>query len=230
MLTRVSLIILFISFISGCSNQGSEQLNEEHNSVLNTPVLAESNPGDISVVCSVLYHVDDFNSWLIEYNKIGHETIVILRNVDDPSLVIVFEGGQSKDMVEGRTSELVEADFLDAATVNGDHVVSYYDVQYMGSSEKEYKHYVALIFNTKDINQFLASLKKDLSHYVDYGLTPMGIGTNPSNPEQVYMLLTLEDFITFRKSTNSPRKINRFISSLNLPDETLILNWARADL
>jgi hypothetical protein len=228
MLLRVSLVILFISFISGCSNQGTEQLNEEHDSVPNSPALAESNPGGISKVCSVLYHVNDFDAWLLEYNKRAQGTIIVLRNVDDPSIVIVFEGGQSQDMVEGRTSELAEADFLKAATVDGDHVISYYDIQYMGSSEKEYKHYVALMFNMKDINQFLGSLKKDLSHYVDYGLTPMGIGTNPSNPEQVYMLLTLEDFVAFRKRTNSPRKINRFISSLNLPDETLILNWARA--
>ena len=64
-----------------------------------------------------------------------------------------------------------------------------------------------LCLKLEDINQLVESLKEDFNLYDEYGLKPVGIGTNPYNSEQVYMLLTLEDFVSFRKRTNSPREI-----------------------
>ena len=230
MILRISHVILFMFLLNGCSNQGSDQPIDEVSSESSSITLAESNPGSISVVCGVIYKVEDFNTWLEAYNKIAVGTIVQLRNVIDPSLVIVFEGNESLTMAEGRAAALSDNDFLNSATVMGDPIIFYNNVRYMSPSQKAYKHYVALMFEMEDISKFLESLKTDIGLYASHGLTPMGIGTNPHSPEQVYMLLTLEDFVSFRKKINSPRKIRRFATSLNLPEETLILNLARTDL
>jgi hypothetical protein len=230
MILRVSLVILFICFLNGCSNQGAEQNIDEVSSEPIERVLTESNPVNISVVCGVLSKVDDFDSWLSEYKKVAQGTIILLRMVDDPSVVMVFEGGESLAMMEGRAEILTNDEFSKTATVLSDPIVSYFDVQYMSTPEKDYKHYVAFMFELKDINNFLESLKTDLALYAEYGLTPMGVGTNPHNSEQVYMILTLEDFVSFRKRTNSPREFRRIIKKLNLPEDAMMLDWAETTL
>lgn len=215
---------------NGCSNQGAEQDIAEVSSEPVNSAFAESNPGNISVVCGVLSKVDDFDSWISEYKKIAQGTIIILRMVEDPSMVMVFEGGESLAMMEGRSGKLTNDDFLRSATVMSEPLVSYFDIQYMAQSEKDYKQYVAFMFELEDINQLLESFKSDLNLYAEYGLTPMGVGTNPHNPEQVYMLLTLEDFVSFRKRTNSPREFRGIIKKLNLPEEAMMLNWAKTTI
>lgn len=227
---RVSLIILFMWLFNGCSNQGAEQDIAEVSSEPVNSAFAESNPGNISVVCGVLSKVDDFDSWISEYKKIAQGTIIILRMVEDPSMVMVFEGGESLAMMEGRAEILTNDQFSKNATVLSEPLVSYFDIQYMAQSEKDYKQYVAFMFELEDINQLLESFKSDLNLYAEYGLTPMGVGTNPHNPEQVYMLLTLEDFVSFRKRTNSPREFKRIIRSLKLPEEAMMLNWAKTTI
>jgi hypothetical protein len=228
MILRISLIILFISFLNGCSNQGSKETIVEISPNTNGLTLAESNPGNLTSVCGVIYEVGDFDSWVAEYNKRAQGTIILLRNVKAPSLLVVFEGGNSLEMVESRATELVDKEFLQDATVLGEPVVSYYNVQYMNPAEEAHQYYVGLIFETKNINSLLESLSNNINIYDSYGLLPMGIGNDPFNPSKVYMLLTLDDFISFQKQTNSPRKIKRFAKSLGLPEETLILNFARA--
>lgn len=227
---RVSLFILFMWLFNGCSNQGAEQDIAEVSSEPVNSAFAESNPGNISVVCGVLSKVDDFDSWLSEYKKIAQGTIILLRMVDDPSVVMVFEGGESLAMMEGRAEILTNDQFSKTATVLSEPIVSYFDIQYMAQSEKDYKQYVAFMFELEDINQLLESFKSDLNLYAEYGLTPMGVGTNPHNPEQVYMLLTLDDFVSFRKRTNSPREFKRIIRSLKLPEEAMMLNWAKTTI
>ena len=230
MIRRISLVILFMWCLNGCSNQGTEQVIEEVSSEPENPTLSESNPADISVVCGILSQVEDFDTWLGEYKKIAQRTIILLRMVDDPSMVMVFEGGESLEMMEGRAATLTNEEFLSAATTMGKPVVSYFDVQYMRTSEKDYKQYVAFLFEMEDISQLLISLKEDLNHYGEYGLAPVGVGTNPHDREQVFMLLTLEDFVSFRKRTNSPGEFRRIINKLELPEEAMMLNWARTTL
>ena len=230
MILRISSVILFIVFLFGCSNQSSEQITEEILATNNETSLVESNPGNISVVCGALFKVNDFDTWIKAYEKSAEGIIILLRNVDDPSLVLSFEGRQSQDLVEQRAIELMDNKFLKEAGVMGDPVVNYYDVQYMSQSETDYKHYVGLIFEIDDIKQLLAALVRDINVYASYGLVPMGIGTDPIHTNEVYMLLSLDDFVSFRKQTNSPRKIKRFINSLNLPAATTISNWAKTSL
>ena len=230
MILRISLVIIFISCINGCSNQGSEQSITEISSDTNSITLAESNPGDLTSVCGVIYQVSDFDTWVAEYNKRAQGTLILLRNVKVPSLLVVFEAANSHDIIESRGAQLVDKEFLQAATVLGEPVVSYYDIQYMNPTEEPHQYYVGLIFETKDINSLLESVGHNINLYDSYGLLPMGIGTDPFNPSKVYMLLTLDDFVSFQKKTNSPRKIKRFAKSLSLPEETLILNMARAKL
>jgi hypothetical protein len=230
MITRISLVILFMWCLNGCSNQGTEQVIEEVSSEPASPALSENEPAGISTVCGVLSQVEDFDTWLGEYRKIAMGTIFLLRMVDDPSMVMVFEGGESLEMMEGRAATLTNEEFLAAATVMGEPVVSYFDVQYMRTSEKDYKQYVAFMFDLEDIDQFLISLQEDLDLYTEYGLAPVGVGTNPHNSEQVYMLLSLEDFVSFRKRTNSTREFRRIINKLKLPEDAMMLNWAKTTL
>lgn len=230
MILRVSLVILFMCFLNGCSNQGAEQNIDEISSEPIERNPTESNPGNISVVCGVLSKVDNFDSWLSEYKKIAQGTIILLRMVDDPSVVMVFEGGESLVMMEGRAEMLTNDEFSKTATVLSEPIVSYFDVQYMRASERDYKQYVAFMFEMENINPLIEALKEDVNLYAEYGLLPVGIGTNPHNREQVYMLLTLEDFVSFRKRTNSPREFRRIIKKLNLPEEAMMLNWAKTTL
>lgn len=230
MILRVSLVILFMWILNGCSNQDTEQNIDEVSSEPINPTLNESNPENISVVCGVLFKVDSFDSWLVEYRKIAEGTIILLRMVDDPSMVMVFEGGETLEMMEDRVDELTNSEFLSIASVSSKPVISFFDIQYMRTSEKDYKQYVAFMFELEDINKLLGSLNEDLNLYNEYGLKPVGIGTNPHDSEQVYMLLTLEDFVSFRKRTNSPREFRRIINILKLPEDAMMLNWARTTL
>ena len=227
---RVSLAIIFISVLIGCSNQGAEQIATETSMEKGSSALADSNPGNIKAVCGVLFRVKEFDVWSTEYNKKAEGTIVMLRMVDDPSFVIVFEGTNSVIEAEARASTLIDDEFLTSSKVIEDPIVSYFDVRYMRPPEKDYKHYLAIMFKTEDLDQLFASFNSEFNNYEDYGLTPVGVGTNPENEQEVYMLLTLEDFVSFRKRTNSPGEMRRFISSLKLPKDASILNWARADI
>ena len=189
MILRVSLVILFMWVLNACYNQGSEENIGELSSEAINPAVTESNPANISSVCGILSKVEDFDAWLVEYKKIAQGTIILLRMVDDPSMVMVFEGGASLEMMEDRAKKLTNDKFLSTATVMSDPVVSYFDVQYMNTPEKDYKQYVAFLFELEDISQLLESIKTDLNLYAEYGLTPMGVGTNPDIREQVYMIL-----------------------------------------
>ena len=231
MILRLSLVILFMWILNGCSNQDTGQNIDEVSSEPVNPTLTESNPGNISVVCGVLFKVDSFDSWLEEYKKIAEGTIILLRMVDDPSMVMVFEGGETLEMMDDRVDKLTNSEFLSIASVSSKPVISFFDVQYMSPPPaKDYRHYVAFMFELEDIDPLLESLNEDLNLYTEYGLTPMGIGTNPHNSEQVYMILTLEDFVSFRKRTNSTREFRRIINKLKLPEETMMLNWAKTTL
>jgi hypothetical protein len=230
MILRISLVILFMWCLNGCSNQGTEQVIEEVSSESASPLFSENEPAEISVVCGALSQVGDFDTWLSEYKKIARGTIFLLRMVDDPSMVMVFEGGETLEMMEGRAATLTNEEFIAAATVMGEPVVSYFDVQYIRTSEKDYKQYVAFMFEMEDISQLLKSMKDDFKLYDEYGLKPIGVGTNPHNSEQVYMLLSLEDFVSFRKRTNSPREFRRIINKLELPEDAMMLNWTKTTL
>ena len=227
MLLRFSLAILIIVLFAGCSEEDSENVVEEITTISSSLQLAKSNPQGISSVCGVIFQVSEYDTWLEEYNKRNKGTIIVLRNVNDPSLLVVFEGSNSQEMIEGRAAVLTDDEFLTAATAMGEPVVSYYDVQYMNPAEQEHIYYVALIFDAEDMGQLLASVERNITMYDGYGLLPMGIGNDPFNPTKVYMLLTLDDFVSFKKHTNSPRKRKRFARSLNLPEETLILNMTK---
>ncbi len=230
MIQRVSLVILIMSTLIGCSNNSTELPVEVVTADPNSPVMAASNPGNITAVCGVLYKVDDFDAWLTTYRKSAEHNITILRSVNDPSIVLTFEGGESQSMVETRAAELVSEDFISEATVVGEPNISYFDVQYMNPADDSHKQFVALGFVTDDIEEFLKDLSRDINIYSGYGLRPVGIGTNPVDSESVYMLLALDDFVSFSKRTNSPRKLKRFINHINLPEETDIAIWTKTNL
>jgi hypothetical protein len=227
---RIGFIILFGFLFVTCSNQGTDFVADEVGTMEGGPQLAESNPGYIYAVCGVVFKVNNFDDWLLAYNKSADSTIMLLRNINDPSIVMVFEGGATHEKVEDRATDLQHENFLAEAAVVGDPIISFYNVEYMSSSETEMNHYVGLSFTMDNIEGFLASLKEDIGLYHNYGLIPLGIGTDLENPEEVYMLLSLHDFVKFRKRTNSPRKIHRFTNSLKLPESTLMSTWTKSKL
>jgi hypothetical protein len=227
---RIGYIILFGAFLSSCSNQGAEIATDEIGITNDGPQLAESQPGDVSAVCGVVFEVSDFDDWLLAYNRSADATLILLRNINNPSIVMVFEGGSTHEKVRGRAANLSHENFLQESAVVGAPVVSLYNLQYRRPSETEMSHYVGLSFKMENFEEFLESLKEDIGLYHSYGLIPVGIGTDFEDPEEVYMLLSLQDFVTFRKRTNSPRKIHGFTNSLKLPESTMMSTWTKSKL
>jgi hypothetical protein len=229
MTKRLGIIFLVGIMFFGCYNSDNGTSAEEPSARIAEKRTVKS-ADNISIVCGVFFEVSDFDVWLNEYNKPGKNNIITLRNVHDPKMVVVFESMPSLEAAKSRASSLCNQAFISRARLMGKPAESYYEVQYYITPIKDYKYYLAFTFMADDTDLWLESLDTNMIHFNKNGLTPMGIGTNPGNASEVYMLLTLKDFVEFRKRNNAPRKLKHLLEELGLPENTVISYWAKHSL
>jgi hypothetical protein len=181
----------------------------------------------MSFVSGMLFKVEDFEKWLYAYHDASEGLIIGLRNVDDPKLALIFEGANSMDILEGRVSKLSSESFLSTATSVGEPFSSFYKIEYVTKAENPPKTFFALSFTAENSLDWIAWTEKFQDYFMELNLETAGIGTNPEDPLQVYILFRLNDFVEFRKNHNSPRKVDRLLENLSLPRNTLLSYWIR---
>lgn len=184
---------------------------------------------EIGMVSGVLFEVEDFDKWMRAYEQETNGLIIAFRNVDDPDMTLVFEGSKSKELAEKRVERLTSDEFLSVSSALGDPISSFYEVKYFDKRSDLPDHYVALSYSAGgDPDQdWMEYVQSNDSLFMEYKIEPAGIGTNPEDGEQVYILYRQYDFISFRKSLNSPRKINKFLDKFQMPEHTMISYWVR---
>lgn len=225
MIRTLSLLLLF-SLIS-CIEQPHEEDVTVPASLMLKSAGREAN--EIGMVNGVLFEVDNFNTWMLEYEKVSKDLIIAFRNVDNPKMTLVFEGSGSHELAKSRVKLLSSEAFIKRSTALGDPVSSYYKIEYFDKVPDPSPHFIALSYPSGgDPEQdWLGFIEQNKPYFDELKIEGAGIGTNPENPEQAYLLFRQEDFVSFRKSMNSPKKINKFLNKLNLPEHTLISYWVR---
>jgi len=184
---------------------------------------------DIGMVSGVLYGVESFEKWLSEYRKVSEGLIIALRNVDDPKLTLVFEGSKTYDLAKNRVELLTSEEFINQSSAFDSPLPSYFSVRYFDKGTIPVSNYVALSYREGGElkRDWLAFVRTNQDFFESLQIEPAGIGIDPENYEHAYLLFRQKDYVAFKKAMNSPRKIDKFLDSLKLPEQTLISYWFR---
>ena len=181
------------------------------------------------LVNGIVFKVEDFDKWMNVYGKIADGLIIAFRNVDAPDMTLIFEGQSTLEAALERTETLTSEDFLAGSSAYDDPITSYYEIAYVDTVANPPNHFFALSYSSGgDIERnWPAFVRDNMAYFKELGLEPSGIGTDPRQADRGYLLFRQYDFIALRKTLNSPRKINKFLERLELPDQTLISYWVR---
>ena len=227
-LMRTLILTLFGAIFLGCTvSEPTESVEETKTTVLLKTAGLEKE--DIGVVSGVLFDVENFDIWLEAYRKSSKGLIIALRNVDAPKITLVFEGFKTKAEADDQVKHLSSEVFIKEARSQGDPISSYYKIEYFDKIPVPDPHFFALSYSEggdpeRNWIDFVTSNKEV---FEQAGIEPAGIGTNPDDKNQAYLLFRQKDFVSFRKSMNSPNKINKFLDKLDLPEHTLLSYWVR---
>lgn len=224
----IAIIFIFTSLcIFSCEKSSQEENEKSIAAVADSEV---STPESFPFVYGVAYDVEDYDAWVDAYNEAKGETIILLRNVDNPAIIVVYEQTNSIKEAEERSKILTSDAFIEKSHTLGNAVDSYYDVKLFQPPEVDYKIYVALIFESENPNDWINKVKANPQLVTRHGLIPAGIGINTFNKEQVYLLAALENYLEFKKNTNTSKEIGKLYEALGVPDNTMISFWGKANL
>lgn len=225
MILRGGLVFILIFILSCADKMAEEQKEELAPSISNNEVISRA-PEKFAVACGMLFMVEDYDTWIKSYTAKAKNLLVVLRNVNDPAMVVLFEAVQSEEAAVKRTNDMLDNTFLNNSGIKGNPVVDYYNVKYYNPPNERNKYYLALTFELENSIEWIQAIASRVNDFSLSGLTPVGIGTNSNNEHDVYILLTLDDYVGFRKANNAPRKIKSLIARLELPENTLISYWS----
>ncbi|MEN8247951.1 MAG: hypothetical protein ABFS32_03400 [Bacteroidota bacterium] len=228
-----SIVIIFISvsfLLLGCIDSTQQEKNSDTVAAVAESEVSVTVSADFPFVCGVAYDVDNFQEWLNTYKKSQGKTLILFRNVDNPAIILVYEQAESMQEAEERGKVLTSDEYIDQSHTLGTPVYTHYEVKLFEPQEKEYKIYVALIFEAENPNEWISKAKTNLGPFNDQGIVPVGIGINAFNKNQVYLLAALEDYINIKKNTNTPKEIGKLYKKLGVPDHTMISFWGKVKL
>jgi len=230
MILRTGYLLLILITLGACSGDSSEsQTDEVISSETSSEVPNEAKTNNFSVVCGLLFKVEDFVVWEEEYKKHAQNTIIYLRSIDDPNIIVLFEGNNSHQDAVSRITSVMDKAFSENSGVKGEPVTTNYNLRYFEPKDGEDSHFLALSFNAENKDNWLAMSKERIEQLANYGLTPLGMGSNFDKPENIYILLAVENLEEFRDNNNSPREINNFLNTLNFPKNTGLSFWFRPE-
>ena len=181
------------------------------------------------MVSGMVFEVEEFNSWMDAYGEVAEGLIIAFRNVDAPDVTLVFEGSPDLESAKERVALLSSDAFLRSSTAFDDPIASYYEIKFVDTVSNPPTHFFALSYANdgdpeKDWFEFV---KRNMAYFKELNIEPSGIGIDPRQPDRGYLLFRQFDFVASRKMLNSPRKINKFLDRLGLPEHTLISYWIR---
>jgi hypothetical protein len=230
MIQRIGYFLLIALILIGCSGDSSENQTDEYlSSGSSTEVLDDTKATEFSLVSGLLFKVEDFKVWEEEYKKYAFNTIIYLRSIDDPNMIVLFEGNDSHKEAVNRRNGVLDKAFTYKSGVENKPVTTYYNIRYYEPKDGENLHFLALSFNVEDKNNWMIMSEDRIEQLMNYGLTPLGMGSNFYKPENIYILLAVENLEQFRDNNNSPREINNFLSTLNFPKNTGLSFWFRPE-
>lgn len=229
MIRTIAIILISSVFLlAGCTSTNTRE-NSEATSVVESNI-APSEADGFSFVCGIVFNISNYESWLNSYETSHGKTIIVMRNVDNPAITVVYEQMESMLEAEQRADSLMSPQFIEESGTLGEPVNAFYEVKYFHRPEVDYKIFIAVIFRTENPDEWISSIMKRSDIFRNYGMLPVGIGLNAKQKDQVYLLAALEDYREFKKNANSPSEVRRFYEKLAVPDHTVISYWASASL
>lgn len=222
---KVICIVLFIPLACSTPPVSDEELIVPDAMKLTTVEITE----EMKVASGMMFTVEDFDTWMNAYGDVAEGLIIAFRNVDAPNMTLVFEGSPSLAIAEKRIEMLSSEDFLSTSSAFGEPISSFYKIEYVKTVPNPPTHFFALSYPSggdpaKDWLKFVIDNEE---FFKELEIEPAGIGTDPDQSDRAYLLFRQFDFITLRKALNSPKKRNKFLDRLGLPDETMISYWIR---
>lgn len=226
MIRKVIFIVLFIPFACSGPPTSDEDIIVPSAKMLTSE---EMDFEKMRVVSGMVFEVEDFNTWMDTYGEVAEGLIIAFRNVDAPDVTLVFEGSPDLDAAEDRVDLLASETFLNNSTAFDDPIASYYEIKFVDTVANPPTHFFALSYaNDGDpAKDWVEFVKRNMNYFKELNIEPSGIGIDPRQPDRGYLLFRQFDFVASRKLLNSPRKINKFLERLELPEHTLISYWIR---
>jgi len=224
---QVRFIPMFFIVVISCSDKSTDKSIQDFSSTLDGNEFNNPISDDYSIVCGVFFSVKEFDQWQKSYLVEAQNTVIYLRSVDDPNMVVVFEANQTLANAKDRVEDLMGDNFSKVAGVEGQPVAKYYNVKYYKPSKISDIHYLSFSFRIKDIEQLKIFSDSKFDQFVSLGLRPIGLGSDPLLPNEVYILLTVRDIDLIRSKSSSPGKLKTFLAELNLPTNTNMMYWAK---
>ena len=227
MTLRTGLLIVLLLAWAGCSNNSTRSNNEETMSLAGNALATNPVSEEYSIVCGVLFSVEDFNHWQKSYLAEAQNTIIYLKSANDPNMVMVFEANQTLKKAKARVGDLMGERFLAAAGVKGRPTANYYDVHYYKPAKISDTHFLVLSFRIKDFDQLELFGKSQFDHFSKLGMRPIGLGSNPIKADEVYMFFTVKDVDFIHEKSDTPGKLKEFLIELNLPTDANMSHWVK---
>ena len=225
---RFGYLILIAFFLASCSGDNSEsQVSESDTSESSSDEIIQAETEAYDVVSGLLFKVEDFDFWLNEYQKHAQNTIIYLRNTDDSNMVVLFEGNESHDAAKNRMSDVIDKAFSEDAGVMSEPVTTYYKIKYYQPQGNKNSNFLAFSFTVDDMADWETISPGRVEQLNNYGLSPLGMGSIFGNPNNLFILLAVENLDEFRDNNNSPREINNLLSVLDFPQNTGLSFWFR---
>jgi hypothetical protein len=225
-LRKVIFLVLVIPFACSSPPPAEEEIMVPTAKML---TAAEMDPEQMTMVSGMLYKVKDFDAWMQTYEAAADGLIIAFRSVDAPNMTLVFEGSKTLEEAEKRVQLLSSEEFLNQSSSFDDPISSYYKIQYVETIESPPTHFFALSYASggDPEEDWLEFVMSNMNYFKEFNIEPAGIGTDPNQDDRAYLLFRQYDFVGTRKMLNSPRKINKFLEKLELPEQTLISYWIR---
>ena len=223
---RFGYLIIIAIFLASCSGNNPEsQVSESVTPEISSDAINQTETKEYDVVCGLLFKVEDFDIWAAEYQKHAQNTIIYLRNTDDPNMIVLFEGNESYEDAKNRIINVMDKAFSEGAGVMSEPVTTYYKIKYYQPQGGKNSNFLAFSFTVDDMTDWETISPERVEQLNNYGLSPLGMGSIFGNPNNLFILLAVENLDEFRDNNNSPREINNLLSVLDFPQNTGLSFW-----
>lgn len=186
----ISLLATFAILTSceGKKTNQSEQVMEEKK-----PEPKPTYSG--KTIAGTTHTVEDYAKWEKVYLEVSipESRVGVLRGIDDPNLIAVFEFTTSHEEAEANLNSDELKGHMERGGVNSDPVTIYYDMKYMTDIEITAPYRLAINHEVSDFNSWKSAFDNDRSRRQEAGISLIGLATDSGNPNMVYIMFGVMD-------------------------------------
>jgi len=200
----ISLLSMFVilTILISCSGKKAEQTEQVVEEEKPEPKPAFSG----KTLVGTTHTVADYAAWEKIYLEVSipESRVGVLRGIDDPNLIAVFEYTTSHEDAKAFLNSEELKGHMKRGGVNSEPVSIYYDMKYMSEDEVTAPYRLAINHEIEDFDSWKAAFDNDEARRQEAGLTLIGMATSPDNPNLVYIMFGAEDLDKAKAMLENP--------------------------